>query len=197
MAVGLLLGSAIYGKPPGPSPLAQFSSAWNAPKYAAANTAKNASYLTAKERELVYVLNLVRMDPALFAKTVLPKYDSGEPSTYYQSLLKHLQEMKPQSLLVPDSLCWISARCHAVSSGTQGYDGHDRITEECQKKEHFMGECCHYGSGNPLEILMRLLIDEGIPSLGHRKICLGYFQKVGVAIQPHSVYGNNAVLDFY
>lgn len=194
---GILTASGTYALPPGASPLANYSTAWNAPKYQTANTAKNASYLAPKEKELIYLLNLARMDPVLFAQTVLPKAASDAQSSYYQSLLKQLLEMKPQPLLSPDSLCWVSARCHALSSGVQGYDGHERITEECSKKEHYMGECCHYGSDNPLDILVRLLVDEGIPSLGHRKICLGNFQKVGISIQPHSVYRNNAVLDFY
>jgi hypothetical protein len=193
----ILLCATAYERPRVSSPLAKFSNAWNAPKYNAANTAKNLSYLSPQEKELIYLLNLVRMDPALFAQTVLPKQPVNEQSTYYQSLLKHLKEMKPQPLLLPDSLCWVSAKCHALSSGLEGYDGHDRITEECRKKEYFMGECCHYGSGNPLDFLVSLLIDEGIPSLGHRKICLGGYRKIGVSIQPHSVYATNVVLDFY
>lgn len=196
-AASMLLGTAALATPTPVSPLARYSTAWNAPKYTTANTAKNTPYLSAEEKELIYLLNLVRMAPALFAKTVLPSYATNQQSTYYQSLVANLLVMKPQPLLQPDSLCWVSARCHAISSGQQGYDGHIRITKDCEQKEYYMGECCHYGSGNPLGVLISLLIDEDIPSLGHRKICLGSYEKIGVAIQPHSVYGNNAVLDFH
>lgn len=59
-----------------------------------------------------------------------------------------------------------------------------------------MGECIHYGQSNALEIVTSLLIDQTVKSLGHRKICLGYFTEMGVSIQPHNGYGKNAVLDF-
>jgi hypothetical protein len=48
-----------------------------------------------------------------------------------------------------------------------------------------------------LEIVLQLLIDEDVPSLGHRRILLEKYQTIGVSIQPHSHYGFNAVLDFH
>ena len=68
---------------------------------------------------------------------------------------------------------------------------------QTKKKWHFNGECCDYGHNNALDIIMSLLIDEGISSLGHRNICLSSYSKIGVAIQPHKLYGYNAVMDFY
>ena len=59
-----------------------------------------------------------------------------------------------------------------------------------------MGECIHYGGDDALGIVTSLLIDQSVKSLGHRKICLGYFTEAGISIQPHSSYGKNAVLDF-
>ena len=49
-----------------------------------------------------------------------------------------------------------------------------------------------------LEIILSLLIDHDVPSLGHREICLSpEFKSVGVSVQPHnSKYNQNAVLDF-
>ncbi len=40
----------------------------------------------------------------------------------------------PLSLLYPDSLCFESAKCHAVSSGQKAYVGHERQTNECKQK---------------------------------------------------------------
>ena len=47
-----------------------------------------------------------------------------------------------------------------------------------------------------LEIVIQLLIDQGVSSLGHRYICLGTYARVGVSIKPHKSYGTNCVLDF-
>ena len=48
-----------------------------------------------------------------------------------------------------------------------------------------------------LSILMALLIDQNVSSLGHRFLCLSEYGRLGVSIQPHTGYGYNAVLYFY
>jgi len=164
---------------------------WKAPEYLAANTAQNEDYLTAEEKQVYYYLNLARMNPKLFADTYLGNIKDSKDS-YESSLYKELQQLKPLSVLKPDRALFESAQCHAVESGKSGYVGHDRV--KC--KQHFMGECCHYGESGPLEIVTLLLIDHNVPSLGHRKICLGNYTQLGVAIRPHKAYGKNAVLDF-
>jgi len=74
------------------------------------------------------------------------------------------------------------------------YVGHTRQTTEC--KTAYLGECCAYGNSDPLRIVLQLLIDEGVPSLGHRYICLGRYDVVGIATAPHTGYGSNTVLNF-
>ncbi len=186
------------------SPLALYSSEWNDIKYSKCNTASDADYLSDDEKNIIYILNLVRTDPALFAKTVLKKYPSrsgkdylADDAYYYQSLVNTLVKLESKALLYPDNSCFISAKCHAITSGVRGYVGHERKSKDCKDKQHYFGECCDYGHSDPLEIVLSLLIDEGVPSLGHRNICLGSYTKIGVSIQPHSKYGTNSVFDFY
>lgn len=184
------------------SPLAAYSAEWNNARYQKCNTAASARYLSESEKEVIYILNLARINPTLFASTVIRQYPqkSGHSyiinSSYYKSLLQTMQKMKPVGLLYPDSLCWVSAQCHAETAGNKGYVGHARQSEACQQKTNFAGECCDYGFDNPLDILMDLLIDENVPSLGHRDVCLSPYKKLGVSIQPHNTYGHNTVLDF-
>jgi hypothetical protein len=188
---------------PGPSPLASYSAEWNDAKYLKCNTAAKVSYMNDEEKEVIYILNLLRANPALFANTVLQKYPDENHQGFlrniqeYKSLLDTLRKLKPLELLYPDSLCFVSAQCHAISSGKAGYVGHERQTKECKDKHLYFGECCDYGHKEPLSILMGLVIDQNVPSLGHRYMCIGSYGKIGVSIQPHKVYGNNAVLDFY
>ena len=186
------------------SPLASYSNVWNNVKYSKCNTAVNAAYLSKSEKDVVYILNLIRANPALFAKTVLKKYPAAsgngylaEDSFYFISLVNTLEKMEPLNMLYPDINCFESAKCHAIKSGLTGYVGHDRKTTDCKKIKHFNGECCDYGHSDPLEIVLSLLIDEGIPSLGHRLVMLSSYTKIGVSIQAHRRYGHNAVLDFY
>ena len=186
------------------SPLALYSNEWNEPKFTKCNTAAGAAYLSNDEKKVIYILNLIRTDPALFARTVLRKYPSqsgkdylSDDTYYYQSLVNTLLKLEPKELLYPDNLCYGSAQCHANASGISGYVGHERKSKDCKDKKYYYGECCDYGHSDPLEIVLSLLIDEGVSSLGHRNICLGDYSKIGVSIQPHSKYGTNSVFDFY
>ena len=185
------------------SPLSAYSNVWNDIKYNKCNTAAHADYMSDNEKNTIYILNLVRTNPALFANTVLKKYPamSGNDhlltnAYYYLSLVNTLKQLEPLGLLYPDKTLFESAQCHAASSGIAGYAGHKRINRECEKKKTYNGECCDYGHNDPLEIILSLLIDEGVPSLGHRNIFLNSYAKVGISIQPHKKYGSNAVFDF-
>lgn len=186
---------------PAPSPLATYSAEWNKPEYSSCNTAANSSFMTQPEKNVIYILNLARMYPALFLETVIKQYPekSGMShivnSDYYKSLVDTFKTLKASNLLLPDLANFNSAKCHAVQSGKDGYVGHDR-SEACKKVQHFGGECCDYGNSDALDIVMHLLIDQDVPSLGHREICLDYYKKLGVSIQPHKAYRFNAVLDF-
>jgi hypothetical protein len=187
---------------PATSPLAAYSSEWNNEKYLVCNTAAKADYMSANEKELIYVLNLARMNPVLFANSVVKKFPNkiGEEqlrkSAYYNSLLDSMVKMKPLSLLYPDEACYTSAACHAKTTGADGSVGHDR-SDDCRAKMRFSAECCDYGHSSAVDIIMSLLVDEGVKSLGHRKICLWpYYEKIGVSIQPHKIYRFTAVLDF-
>lgn len=186
------------------SPLALYSSEWNDFKYSQCNTAINAAYLSKSEKEVIYILNLIRSYPALFAKTVLVKYPaiSGknyltDGNYYFKSLVDTLLKLSSKQMLYPDYTCFISAKSHAYQSGLTGYVGHDRKTRDSKLKKHYFGECCDYGHKDPLDIVLSLLIDEGIASLGHRFVCLTGYTKLGVSLQHHKKYRINAVLDFY
>jgi hypothetical protein len=185
-----------------PSPLTSFSIEWDKDIYAKCNTAKDANYLTALEKDVIWILNLARTNPQLFLNTVLldskSEYYSAPESrnNYKQSLIRDLKKMKPAaSLIQPDQSLFSSAACHAFNSGKTGYVGHERNWKDC--KWSASAECCSYGFEDPLDIVMQLLIDDGVPSLGHREICLSYaYGQIGVSIQPHSVWRYNCVLDF-
>lgn len=203
IAVAFFLAGRLQAQT-GTSPLSVYSPEWNGSAYEKCNTAAAVTYMSAKEKEVIYILNLVRAYPALFAKTVLEAYPekSGNPGLrndayYYQSLQNLLRKMKPLSPLEPDNRCYTSASCHALHSGLKGYIGHTRQSPDCKKKQYYMGECCDYGNSTALDIVLSLLIDQGVPSLDHRTVCLYNFTVIGVSVQPHKKYGTNAVLDFH
>ena len=56
------------------SPLTIFSTEWDKPEYRVCNTAADVSYLSDKEKQIIYILNLARMNPTLFGKTVVLQF---------------------------------------------------------------------------------------------------------------------------
>lgn len=179
------------------SPLANYSTEWNNPdsNFTQCNTAINVGYMSPNEKDVIYILNLVRSSPVLFVNTVLKKRKDLQ-GKYCTSLINKLLAMEPLNLLEPDEKCYNSAECHA-ESGKYGYVGHVRQTAACKNKQYFDGECCDYGHNVALEIVLSLLIDDGVPSLIHRSIFLGEFNAVGVSVQSHSKYGYDCVVDFH
>jgi uncharacterized protein YkwD len=181
--------------------LSEFSTEWDKPEYRVCNTAASADYLTEVEKKIIYILNLARKDPPLFNRTVVEKYPAFmndaklASSEYYITLRAAMRHRRSLPLLQPDQRLFESARCHAISSGEIGYVGHNRKTSECKKVKYMFAECCQYGYDDPLKIVMDLLIDEDVPSLGHRDILLSPYTKIGVSLKPHRKYGWNAVMD--
>lgn len=185
------------------NPLVKYHPVWNDAKYEACNTAKHVSYMNPVEKEVIFILNMMRAYPKQFLNTIVLKWPEimERPqlkfSTYFTSLVEDMKPLESLPILQPDSLLWLSARCHAVSSGNNGYVGHDRLTKECEKLQRYAGECCSYGTRNSVELIVRLLIDENVPGYGHRYICLRpAYSRIGVSAQPHKTYGVNVVLDF-
>lgn len=184
------------------SPLSEFSEQWNDPRYEFCNTAATATYMSKQEKNVIWILNMARTNPQLFCETVVKKYaayslnDELEATSWYKSLVTTMTTMKAVNTLEPSKECYTSAQCHAYNSGVRGYVGHER-QGLCSAKEYYNGECCDYSNDDAIDIVMSLLVDENVPSLGHRNICFSSYKFIGVSIQPHKKWVHNAVLDLH
>lgn len=169
---------------------------WTIQEFESANTAKDVEILTSEEKEVIRYINLARLYPKKFAAIEITKCladGSYSESGYINSLMNTLKHMKPVGALYFNDNMYKLAKCFAEESGSSGYTGHNRKT--CKKG--YDAECCSYGYETGRHITIQLLIDEGVPSLGHRIICLDKsMEKVGLNIQPHAKYNNCCVLDF-
>lgn len=166
-----------------------------------ANTASEIYYLKNIEKEVFYYLNLVRINPKLFAQTfLLENKDNINCLKDYNSLYEQLVNMSPLKPIYFDDEFYLHAKCHAIKSGKLAYVGHNRRDGSgCDPiiSDYSWGECCYYGENDPLAIVLNLLVDCNYQDLGHRKIMLSEeFISMGVYIAPHKLYGYNAVLDF-
>ncbi len=186
------------------------------------DTTASAGYLSEAEKQVVVEVNMVRTDPAEYAQRFLVPLRS-----YYQGPLvrfpgesgvsthegigaldesiKELVAAKPVSPLFPKKGLTLAARDLARDQGKTGATGHtgsDGSTDETRinrygKWDISSGECVSYGNGEARRIVTSLLIDDGVPSRGHRRNLLnGTFGFIGVAVGPHRLYGQMCVMDF-
>ncbi|MCB0408645.1 MAG: hypothetical protein KDD29_00390 [Flavobacteriales bacterium] len=170
-----------------------------------AKTAKLSSdvdFMTTEEKQFIFYMNLCRLYPRQFADfylDYLQEYDEygyqklKKKDQYYYSLLKDLNKQKPLKALAASKEMYELAKCWAIESGKKGVIGHNR--KKCKKG--YNAECCSYNNSTDLlEFLFNLMVDEGVPSLGHREAILGNYKKAGASIQKHKTYGYCIVIDF-
>lgn len=179
------------------------SLSWSASEIAKANTAMDVDYLSCKEKEVILLLNLARLNGDKFYELEVKPLSKPE-NKWLKSLRSDLHRIKNLPMLHSDQNLFKGARFHAMDLGKHGLTGHDSSdgTSFSSRFTRFNGnvgggENCYYGGNDPHEIVVDLLIDEGVSSLGHRKnILTRDFSHVGVSIQPHSTYRYNCVQDF-
>ncbi|MFT3680450.1 MAG: hypothetical protein QM791_09275 [Ferruginibacter sp.] len=176
-----------------------FCQEWTDEQLEKANTAYDESYLSESEKEAILYINLCRLYPADFAAIELKDYD-GLPNVrdknlakYKASLAAALATMKPCEPLKPDELLFDDAKCYGNEISKNKRKPHQRI--DCMKRNY--AECIYFGSGEGMHVAMQWLIDSGVESLGHRKICLSPAnRKIAVKINPHFEYRFCAVAEF-
>ncbi|RZK19393.1 MAG: CAP domain-containing protein [Pedobacter sp.] len=196
---------------------------WTDAEFQQANTAANAAYLTNEEKNLVMYMNLIRIDGEKFYYTFLQDYINNynskvkkyrnynelritKTNSYYLSLLKHLSPLKNLSMFYPDEKLTVLSRNHAQDLNRNNIDTHEssngtsfakRISKYFPNKT--MSENIDFGYSNSLDIVCHLLLDCGVPALGHRFNIVDQknkFNTVGVSIQRHPMYSWCAVVDF-
>jgi hypothetical protein len=212
MAVLLALVAA------GPAALDPVHPAW---KPETVDTASKSDYFSPEERGVVLEINRARTDPPEYARRVLaPMRDyyrdkllrfpgempvstvEGRPAL--DECIKVLMAAKPAPPLSPSKGLALAARDQARDQGKTGAIGHggsDGSTMESRMSRYgtwggAAGENIDYGNGDARRIVASMLIDDGVPSRGHRQNLLdARFRAIGVAIGTHPSYGHLCVID--
>ncbi|MDR1022586.1 MAG: CAP domain-containing protein [Prevotellaceae bacterium] len=125
-----------------------------------------------------------------------------------------LQKALPTGVIRPNRNLGKAAQLLAKYQSKTGKTGHtgsngstvsDRIKRYCtEMNDNFgygygitFGENISYGSSKPQDIVVQLLIDDGVPSRGHRvNILKPDFNTAGVAIDTHPRYRHLCVIDY-
>ncbi|WP_372950314.1 CAP domain-containing protein [Mariniphaga sp.] len=192
---------------------------WN---NAALNTASEAIYLSPLEKEIVLEINKLRSDPVRYATTYIAplakKYNrrllyypgdlpllTREGVNALYECVRDLKKQQPLPIIYPSEGLTLAARDHVSDqskTGRTGHQGSDRSTmrdrvERYGKWEKRIAENIAYGGKTAQQIVIYLLIDDGVRDRGHRKNFLNPdFNVVGVATGNHPQYNLMSVMDF-
>lgn len=186
------------------------------------NTAAQSNFLSPLEKEIVFEMNKLRSNPARYAaeyiaplsknyKQKLLYYPGDKPLMTREGVIAlnecvtELKRQKPLPLLYPNAGLSKAARDHVKDQSRTGQTGHrgsDRSNART-RIEHYgywkvrMAENIAYGGRTAQQIVIYLLIDDGVRDRGHRKNFLNPdFQVVGVATGSHPEYKTMSVMDF-
>ena len=159
------------------------------------NTATLETYLSPFEIDQIILINKVRSNPKEFAKQYLIHLIC-EGNTY-KEIYHKLQTYPSCKMLQPIKALYNAAKDHAIDLGTNGSTGHlstngddlkVRILKYSNKANYF-GENCCFNFQDPLSIILKLLVDEGMQSRSNRYNLLneGYTQ-IGISYSEHITY---------
>ncbi len=187
-----------------------------------ASSGRRSDEPTPLERAVLDELNLVRRDPPRYARELerlRERFDGRrlvDPETKVVLLTQEggaavdeaiavLRRTPPRGLLQPSRGLALAARAHAsdqAKTGDVGHDGSDRSTPSTRAGRFgtwhgVVAENIHYGSGTARDVVIGLLVDDGVPSRGHRANILDpRFTVAGVSEAIHPSYRRVCVIDF-
>ena len=186
------------------------------------NTAANANYLSQLEKEIIFEINKLRSNPAEYAeKYVAPlakKYNRNilyypedkplrtkEGVRALNECVRELRRQKSLPLVYPSEGLSKAAGDHVKDQSRTGRIGHfgsDRSNTKTRIERYGqwnirIAENIAYGGITAQQIVIYLLIDDGVRDRGHRKTFLQPdFKMVGVATGKHPQFGTMSVMDF-
>jgi uncharacterized protein YkwD len=169
---------------------------------------------------LIREMNVARQNPALYASyieelrsnfdgknLVLPggtRVRTKEGARALDEAIRFLRHAHPEApLSVSTGMCRAAAdHCADQTRGRMGHGGSDRSTPGSRISRYGewgggWAENIAYGKTNARDIIMALIIDDGLPARKHRKnIFNPKFNVAGAAFGPHARYRTVCSIDF-
>lgn len=187
------------------------------------NTAANVSYLSPIEKEVIHEINRFRSNPAKYANDYiapLAKYYKNKLLDYpgddkniktregvkaLHECVRELQKATPLPIMYPSKALTKAAGNHQKDQSETGKTGHtgsdqSSLRERIERYGEWqvrIAENIAYGNSSARQVVIFLLIDDGVKSRGHRKNLLHpAYKTVGVSFGKHPVYETMCVMDF-
>lgn len=177
-------------------------------------------YLSARERQILLELNQMRSNPPTYAAKLearrhfyrgsllhLPDQvplRTREGVAALEEAIRALRGAKPMPEMTPSRALSLAARDHVRDIGPKGllaHEGSDRSSPSQRLRRYArrlssVGEVITFGPDGGDSVIIDLLVDDGVPSRGHRTILFdSRLQLVGISCGPHAAYRTMCVLD--
>jgi uncharacterized protein YkwD len=165
-------------------------------------------YLNETEKEVLNELNLIRKNPSYYAN-LLEELKTNSTNKFVEGdkaindAIKALRSSTPMTQFSPSLGMSKAARDHLEDlafSGGKSHLGSDKSNpfnrmNRYGKWRSVAGENISYNSVTPKDIVLELIIDDGIPSRGRRLNVLNpNYSVCGIACGKHKVYKNLCVI---
>ena len=165
------------------------------------DTARDVYYLSDLEKDIILEINLARSDPKKYAEL----YINPNLGAYAKECYEELRNAESRPMLFPKKGLSQAAKDHVADTGPKGVVGHDGTNGSTMGSRISRygtwgtgaSENISYGYNTAREIVLQLLIDDGVASRGHRKNIMDKNSRyIGVATGPHATYRYMCVQDF-
>ncbi|GAB4280265.1 MAG: hypothetical protein Fur0025_08100 [Oscillatoriaceae cyanobacterium] len=167
-----------------------------------------AGYLTEFDKEVIAEVNKARQNPAAYAEVLAamrPSYNGIEGVAALDEAIAFLRAASPLPPLQPSPGMSMAATDHVNDTGPKGIIGHNgtdgssigQRIDRYGDRSGYAGENISYGMNSPQDVAAQLIIDDGVPSRGHREnIFNPQYQFIGVDTGSHAQYQTMTVLNF-
>jgi hypothetical protein len=186
------------------------------------STGSDADYLSDLEKEVLLHLNMARTNPARYAAEFLdPRLqyfygelyrEPGRPILItlegreaVEDCISDMRDRDSMEPLQPSSELAMAAIDHAGDLSLTGETGHvgsdgSQFSQRIERYGQWLntiGEVISYGPVTGREIVLGLLIDDGVEDDSHRRNVLNpAFGLAGISVRDHEAFGNVCVIDF-